>query len=293
MKRRNKILLFALVLLLAGCVALERANRVPPVTVPSGVKKERVSVTLQSKAVTVDVYRPAEVKNAPLVILVHGFMRDRRMMAGWGVKLAQEGYIAAAMNTPFFSQHVKNAEAVEELVNLARMGGLIKGWQSERGLALMGHSAGGFSTLLATAKVNPNLWVGLDPVDFLDKGRAAAPDILSPGVALLAEPGAWNRQGNAKGYIAAYAGPLVALRIKGSTHCDPEDPSTKAAEWACGERDADRRALYQKLVLTALQAHLRKDEDARSRLEHPDDPSKIEVLRADKANDKSLATPAG
>lgn len=280
MKRRNKLLLLSLLLLLAGCVVLERANRVPAVVIPADVTKQRVKAILQGQQVSVDLYLPKVHEKAPLVVLVHGFMRNREVMAGWGVRLAQEGMVVAAINTPFFSNHVRNAQAVVDTVGLARDGRLVPKWKAGGTLALMGHSAGGFATLLASAQVKPTLWIGLDPVDFFGKAEAAAREITTPGLALLAEPGAWNRHGNVGDCLNAYAGPMLALRVKDSTHCDPEDPSTVAAEWACGERDPGRLTVYQKYALAALRHHLMNNPAGAGVMDAAGNDPTVDVLRS-------------
>jgi hypothetical protein len=42
------------------------------------------------------------------------------------------------------------------------------------------------------------------------------------------------------------------LRVRGSTHCDPENPTSRLAELACGHTDPARRAVYERHALALL-----------------------------------------
>jgi len=59
--------------------------------------------------------------------------------------------------------------------------------------------------LLAAAELpgKAGAWVGLDPVDRDGKGRASAAKVRIPGLALLAEPGPLNTNGNARIMLSA------------------------------------------------------------------------------------------
>lgn len=242
----------------AGLLYLaHQANRAPVLPVPPEVVKRTERLTLQGREVLVDVYLPAGVAGAPVVIVAHGFSRSRRVMAGWGILLARQGICAVVPSLPFFADHGGNAQAVRELVRRVHEGGLWETPVLKGGVGLLGHSAGGFSTWMAAAgNAEVRCWAGLDPVDFLGQARAAASGVKVSALMLLAEPGAWNLHANALPWLEHAGANLTALRVRGSTHCDPEHPTTLAAELVSGRTEAKRRAVYERHVLAHFREHL-------------------------------------
>ncbi len=258
-------------------------NRVPPLPVPPGVIRRTEQIMLQGERVPVDLFLPASAAKAPVVIVAHGFTRHRRVMSGWGVRIAENGMIAAVPSLPSFANHARNARAVVELAeHLHRPGSLKAGPQPTGRTGLVGHSAGGFATLLATAGSDKmHCWIGLDPVDFMDMGLGVVKSLPTPALMLLAEPGAWNRSGNARQWIGRGGADLLALRVKGSTHCDPENPTSRMAELVCGRTDPARRATYERYALAMLRVHLLQDPAAGSILSRADKDGCIRVLGRD------------
>lgn len=247
--------LLAALLVTAGC-----ANRVPGLPVPPGVTKSTEKLMLQGETVPVDLYLPKNISRAPVVIVAHGFTRHRRVMAGWGNLLARHGMITVVPNLPAFADHGRNARAIGEIITLMHEPGRLANPAPSGDVALIGHSAGGFATLLAASRERRvRCWIGLDPVDFMDHGLRAVEGMRTPGLMLLAESGAWNRHANALAWLAPLGSTLTALRVRGSTHCDPENPTSRLAEITCGDTDAVRRAVYERYVLAMLQKHLLDD----------------------------------
>ena len=259
-------------------------NRVPSLPAPPGVIRRTELIMLQGERVPVDLFLPAPARKAPVVIVAHGFTRHRRVMSGWGHRIAENGMIAAVPGLPAFANHARNARAVAELVrHLHRPGGLGPGHEPTGRTGLVGHSAGGFATLLAAAgSDNVHCWIGLDPVDFMDMGLEAVKSLSVPALVLLAEPGAWNRSGNAQQWIGRGAADLMALRIRGSTHCDPENPTSRMAELACGRTDAARRESYERYALAMLRSHLLHDAASRSLLSRAAEDPGVLILGRDR-----------
>lgn len=263
--RRRKWIIAALLVatLMFGLYVADGANRVPPMPVPQGVKKHTEKISLQGETVPVDVYVPAtKLEEAPVVIVAHGFSRHRRVMAEWGNSVALRGMIALVPNLPSFADHGRNARAIEDLIHWAHEPARTLQPRPNGEVGLIGHSAGGFATLLAAVR-EPRVrcWIGLDPVDFRDHGQNAVKSLKVPGLMLLAEPGAWNRQGNAVPWLAACPS-LKALRIRGSTHCDPEMPTSHLAEMFCGKTDPARHGIYQHYAFSLLRQVLMHDPEA-------------------------------
>ncbi len=249
---RYPSLVFTALVIAAGC-----ANRVPKLPVPPDVTKRAEKLVLQGKTVVVDFYLPQNVQKAPVVIVSHGFTRHRRVMAGWGILLAQHGMIAVVPDLPFFANQTGNSRAINELIALAHEPGRISGPLLNGDVALMGHSAGGFDSVLAASRARSvRCWIGLDPSDFRGRGLDAMHTMHSPGLMLLAEPGMWNQHANALSWLEKPAASLMALRVRASTHCDPENPTSALAEMVCGRTDAARRAIYERYALAMLKKHL-------------------------------------
>lgn len=260
MKRLFGWLRYPAVVLTVLLITAGYANRVPSLSVPEGVIKRTEKVVLQGRQTLVDFYLPQNAEKAPVVIVAHGFSRHRRVMAGWGGLLAQHGMIAVVPSLPALTDQGVNIRAMGELIELVHESGHITRPSPTGDVALIGHSAGGFGTLIAASREKrARCWIGLDPVDFNARGLLAAKSLRIPGLMLLAESGAWNRHANALPWVKAGSVSLTALRIRNSTHCDPENPTSTLARVVCGATDDARRAVYERYALAMLKQHLFDD----------------------------------
>jgi hypothetical protein len=104
------VLMRSLIGLFTGC---RTAAPRPP---EGGAKSER-RVRLTGKEVAVDFCLPQGLKRAPLVVVAHGFSRNRLNMVGWGGLLAANGFIAALRGLPAWSDHQRNSQAIHELLD--------------------------------------------------------------------------------------------------------------------------------------------------------------------------------
>jgi len=233
----------------------------PALPLPGGVAKRTEKLTLAGKAVTVDFYLPAGPGPAPVVVVAHGFSRNRKTMAGWGKMLAKEGFIAVVPDLPAWADHALNSRALNELLAGVQAGKLIEQPKPANRIALVGFSAGGYSTLLAAAdNTNVCCWVGIDPVGMGQKAAKAAASLHIPCFVLRAEPAAWNAHGNAREIFAALPGPAFSLTVNHASHVDAENPTTRTAEWACGKSDPARRAVFGRYLVASLRTALLHDE---------------------------------
>lgn len=233
--------------LLSGCAGRSI------VTMP----RDNLQVQLPSGAAEADVYWPASQAVAPLVIVAHGFSRNRRNMAGWGQLLAAEGFVAVVPDLPTWSDHARNGRFLTELrVFLLSDAAWRQRFDAER-IGLLGFSAGGLSSLLSMAESpGPVMWIGLDPVDRDGLGVRAAATVQAEALVLTAEPSSCNADGNATAIAAALPrGRLV--HIAGAVHVDAEWPTSWLAELVCGRSTAEKRASFRLQVTQALQQAFR------------------------------------
>ena len=222
---------------------------------PAGVVKQSSKVACGKDSVAVDFYfQKQAAAPQPLVVVVHGFSRSRRYMAGWGADLAGHGMIVAVMTQPYWARHSLNGEVISLLVELGRTGKWPIDARGNGKVGLVGFSMGGLTSLLAAASLSPpaDAWVGLDPVDHAGRGAAKAALVKLPGLALLAEPSPFNGQNNALAMLNDYGGPLQVIRITGATHCDAESPSDILGQLACGRVDPKRHNRFRSATLEFL-----------------------------------------
>jgi pimeloyl-ACP methyl ester carboxylesterase len=246
---------------------------------PEGVVKSDQKVKLTAKAVAVDFYLPQGLKQAPVVVVAHGFSRNRLNMAGWGGLLASNGFIVAVPDLPAWSDHEQNSRAIRELLDRVHSKTLVIEPAPNGDAALMGFSMGGLCTLLAAAtNDHVRCWVGLDPVDSGRKGAEAARQLQIPSAVLQAEPSRCNAQGNAKQMVAGLSGPLFALRVQNATHTDPEQPTDRLAELVCGKADPNRRAIFERYTIAALKSVLFGDASALATLAAATNDAGVTVL---------------
>jgi dienelactone hydrolase len=232
----------------AACARPSQAGIASP-----AVRVEARELTLRSGRVVFDLYRPASAGPHPLVVVAHGFWRSRANMAGWGVHLAANGFLAAVPDLPARADHERNGRAVREII-----GSLLSAPPApidETRVAVMGFSAGGLATLLAAADDQRiRLWIGLDPVDRNGKGAGAAPRVEARAVILRADPSRCNANGNAAGIERALAGRATVIAVAGATHTDLEWPTDWKARLVCGASDEGRRARFAEAATAALKA---------------------------------------
>jgi hypothetical protein len=53
--------------------------------------------------------------------------------------------------------------------------------------------------------------------------------------------------------LASLPGPAFMLAVKNATHVDAECPTSRAADWICGQSDPARREVFERYLLASLQ----------------------------------------
>lgn len=221
---------------------------------PAGVVKQSTRVPCGKESVAVDFYFQKQASPQPMVVVVHGFSRSKRYMAGWGADIAGHGMIAAVMTQPYWAKHIRNGKAIARIAELGRAGKWPINARGNGKVGLVGFSMGGLTTLLAAATLSQPMdaWVGLDPVDHAGRGAAKAALVKVPGLALLAEPSPFNGQGNALAMLHDYGGPLQVMKVTGATHCDAESPTDILGQLACGWVNPMRHDRFRTATLEFL-----------------------------------------
>ena len=208
-------------------------------------------LTLADQATAVDLYLPDASPPRGLAVIAHGFTRSRARHVVLARRLAKEGFVVAVPDLPYWTRAHGNADAIVDLVRAV---------EAERGLdtrpvVLIGTSAGGLASLLATDRVpRLALWVGLDPVDTLGVSEAAARGLRAPAVVLRGPSSPCNAGGSAKRIAGWLANLRSDLRIGEASHCDFEDSTTARCEALCGPADPARQAAIVDAAVKAVVA---------------------------------------
>ncbi|HVT88783.1 MAG TPA: dienelactone hydrolase family protein [Tepidisphaeraceae bacterium] len=259
--------LCVLSVLLGGCAASQDSSRLSQQTSEPATSVSTHTISLPTATLRFDLYRPATSGRAPLVVVAHGLFRDRTHMAGWGKRLAENGFVVAIPNMPTEGDHIRNAQAINELVDAICNQRICECNVDPHRIGMVGLSFGGLSTLLAAAD-NPNVkvWVGLDPVDWKGRGVAAAPRVKARTFILRAPPSVYNQNGGGIALRDALPGCVETL-VPDAIHIDPEWPSDWTMELLIGIPSDQRREQFARQTTAALEQQLGIASPALSRAE--------------------------
>ncbi len=192
------------------------------------------STTLAGFDQNVDIYRPLRTKSEGVAVVAHGWTRSRSRHSDLGRALADAGVTAVIPDLPNVMNLWGNGDDIVEIAQQLEAGAFGLPPLERSRLVLIGTSAGGLATVLASARL-PGLagWVGLDPVDRTGTGRDAAAAISAPAIVLLAQPSGCNLFVSGRSIARA----LPHLRrmevIEGASHCDFESPSNNFCRVMC------------------------------------------------------------
>lgn len=194
-----------------------------------------------------ELYTP-EATPSGIAIVAHGFTRTRERHAVLARRLAEAGLLVAVPDLPYWSRHEANADAVVVLVEAVQA---LPG-NAGMPIVLIGTSAGGLATLLATERVTPlALWVGLDPVDAFRLSKSAAGRLQAPSLVLRGRAGACNVGGSARRIAGWLPEGRIEQRIDGASHCDFENPTDSRCETICGDADPARQEQIVQITVDA------------------------------------------
>lgn len=217
---------------------------------PLKVTASAGKVPVAGPALAFTRFQPATPKAEVLVVLGHGFMRNRARMAGlaehvagWGLEVVT---VDLRYSRPWRADHAKNAE---DMIAVARH-------LKAKKVIYAGFSAGGLSALLAAAADPTALGCcGLDPVDD-GSGVKAAASLAVPLHGLVGEASSCNANGNGLKLFAAAKNARV-LRVDDASHCHFEFPMDALCALVCGSREKRHaRAEIQGTILSLCTASL-------------------------------------
>ena len=267
----SSVLRTAAVLLVLAAPATAQAALFP-VAVESATRS-----TAAGDTIAYDLYVPRAGPGLPAppwpaVVLNHGFARDKRYHAQNARYLAERGIVALVPNLVSLlggeAAQLRNvANTVDHMAWLrarsASPGDSLRGLVDPLRIGLAGHSAGGAVAFEAAWEqerdpgIPASALVLLDAVPWARTLERAAD--LGPlfAVNLRAEPSACNAFGSNLGLLGAVAFPVDDVRLAGTNHCDPENPSDFLCALACGAATPHGTGLYQELLYLFLRDALR------------------------------------
>ena len=201
--------------------------------------------------VTFTYYKPREATGDVLVMLGHGFMRNKKRMAylakhlaSWGISVVNVEFC----NSKFWAgNHDRNGAdlvAVSKKINADNV-------------IYIGFSAGGLAAMVAANQDNnTQAFFGLDMVDHQGLGKKLAPNLAVPFYGLIAPPSVCNAQNNGLDSYAAAPNSRV-VKIEDSSHCHFEFPVEAACLFVCGKgEERFSRANIQQTIVGLTTAYL-------------------------------------
>jgi len=224
------------ILLFLSNLSLGQYSVLGPFDVSSG---SYAITTADSSQMNYSVYYPVNHESEAVVLLVHGFSRDRGVMAGFAEHFASWGLKTITMDL-LHSSIVENNPIFDALdINFLAD-------QIAQGLPIvyLGHSSGGMRSVLAASQNSNAIAVlGLDLVDALYPGMdnqyyalSAVSNMMIPVWGMFGESSACNANGNGVNVFQdAVQGNAVI--ITEADHCDFELPTNFLCSFLCGQEN--------------------------------------------------------
>lgn len=215
------------------------------------------------------VYLPASPGGPlPVVLVVHGFLRNGTYMAELARTLASRNMVALVPDMPC------GLGGCDHSANAAQLAGLLEWAVSEGGRrssplagrvdgarrGAVGHSWGALSSLLASALPGVlDVVVLLDPNDDRGEGAQAAPRVGAPLLLLTAEVLGTCNSAWGGGVFATVPTPSLRARVLGAAHCDAEEPSDALCPIGCGRGDPSKSAVFRRYAVAFVACVLQGD----------------------------------
>jgi dienelactone hydrolase len=228
----------------------------------AALRTESVPVT-GGDVLSTDVHYPASgtavdcgpTGRCPLIVYGHGFSSNKDAYAGHGAHWASRGFITMIPTMVGGADHSKNADDLVAVVTWALVqdqdpASFLYGHIDRQAIGMSGHSAGGLSSLVATARdARVQAAAPMDPVDAGGLGEAAVAGIRVPVAIAYSEDSACNGNGSPRTLYAACVPIKRGVKIVGATHCDPINPPQPLCDLFCGgTATAARQESYRRYV---------------------------------------------
>jgi len=247
--------LSALLSCLAVAACTSTALREEPPQGGSGGQAGRPAVVVTEDAIQGNrgcrldyrLYSPASANPKPdtLVVIGHGFLRNRARMAGHAQAIAAAGYHTASVT--FCNSRIWDGRHRDNGRDMVRLANAL----DARRVVYLGFSAGGLAALLAGQQDPRTLGVvALDLVDRDGIGLAAARGFDRPLIGLVGPPSECNAGNNGLPVLAASQHSQVH-RFPEATHCDFEAPTDWLCDRVCGTRPGGEQRRAEILQATA------------------------------------------
>jgi acetyl esterase/lipase len=193
----------------------------------------------------------------PVLVWAHGFLRGPAQHAGAAARAASWGFLVAVpeLRSSAFDPSVNAANGPWIAGTLLPEARRLAGSDSVP-VGLVGHSAGGFATLVAASLVQVDAWVGLDAVDDFDgTGATLDESVMAPALLIRAPRASCNADGNSGTWRTG--GVRWTVTVEDSNHCDFESDTDSTCELFCGgAADPLRQELVQAYAIGWLVHHL-------------------------------------
>ncbi|MBK6684288.1 MAG: hypothetical protein IPG45_07430 [Deltaproteobacteria bacterium] len=224
------------------------------------------TVLADNVEIPVQVHHPDGPGPFPVVTLMHGNLRTGRYHAVLAQTLASRGFVVLLPDMPCGlsgCDHEANARqlqallawAVTESAGSGALAGKIDGTKQ----GMIGHSYGGLGTFLSARPNTVQAIVLFDPKDDLGAAANDATMVDVPSAHLMAtNRGACNDDWGTAVYPQTGA-PHLRIRVVGSGHCDPEDPSDSLCPLACGRGDRSTTPIFRRYAIAFLGCVLQAD----------------------------------
>ena len=240
-------------------LAFGLAATVASAQAPTGSYARTMSIEIDGRPMTVDVFEPGARAATGVAIVAHGFTRTRERHRDAGRALADAGVVAVIPDLPNMLDLWGNGSAIVELVGKLEAGALGLPPVDRTSLVLIGTSAGGLATVWAASKL-PGIagWVGLDPVDRTGTGMYAASKLDAPAIVLLGDWSACNLFGSGSSLAKSVPHLVRSTRIDGASHCDFESNTNRFCTTMCGgsspnkQLEAQQETVYATLELLSI-----------------------------------------
>ena len=231
---------------------------------PISIKRNfKIRVTNKVLLIT-DLYMSKLPGKAPLVIIQHGNLANKKVHALQARQLASWGIHALVVEQINENHWIKNGQNIYKLVRLLKSWPHIIGEQFDKdNITLSGHSFGGSAMAIAAGKRPAvNGLILLDPALYNTSVKAYISRIETPTIILGADENIFMSK-NRKSFFNLIGKETLEVSVKGATHNDAQYPdlfSLPQMLWLEASTSEDRQKLFAAaMVASAYSFYFKED----------------------------------